>query len=174
MSQIGAYAFLFDADHESLGCNYGRPLINQIVLSIFKSEMSHTVNSCMQNGDISLHGLSSKISEIVKSPSKRSSQSTYTFDKEMYLTLAVRFAEETSQQWSTIDTETFREGLLKRNTFCITFPTLDKGIAIEVNELMKANPAYYGVLELDLGNPVQCRNCLGALPILCYIKNGRV
>ncbi|MCK5609165.1 hypothetical protein KAR91_45240, partial [Candidatus Pacearchaeota archaeon] len=165
---MSAYAYFFNADHESLGCNYGSPIINQIVLSLFKSDMKSTVNSCMQLGDIFLPLRSSKISAI------KSYQSTHKFDKKMHISLAVRFVEEISQQWNTIDTKRILKGLLQQNTFCITFPTLDKEIAVGIDRKLKTNPAYYGVLEIDLGNPVQCYNCLGSLPEFCYIRNGVV
>lgn len=174
MSHIGAYAFLFNADYESLGGAYGYPLINQIVLSLFKSDVKRTVSSFMQLGDIFLPSLSSKISEIKHSYFGGSHQSTYKFDKEMHMSLVVRFVEEIGQQWSTIDTKKILKGLLRKNTFCITFPTLDKDIAIGVDEKLKANPAYYGVLEIDLGNKVQYYIVLSSLPEFCYVKNGIV
>lgn len=171
---MGAYAFIFNADHESLGSNYGYPIINQTTFLLFKSDVKRTVSSCMQLGDIFLPSLSSKISEIKNSKSGHSHQSTYKFDKEMHMSLAVRFVEEIGLQWSTIDTKKILKGLLRKNTFCITFPTLDKDIAIGIDEELKANPAYYGVLEIDLGNKIQYYIVLSSLPEYCFIKNGIV
>ncbi|OHB54779.1 MAG: hypothetical protein A2Y12_03950 [Planctomycetes bacterium GWF2_42_9] len=172
MTALSPYAFIFNADHKCLRSIYGYPILNQVFLSLFESDAESKVRSRIHWGDIFLPGDSHKISEI--NISKFKNNSTYKFDKHMHMSLVVRFAEEIGQQWSSIDTKIILDGLLKHNTCCITFPTLDRATAIKIDNRLKANLAYYGVLEIDLGNIVQYDKCLRSLPEFCYFKNRTV
>lgn len=168
---MGTCCFLFDADHASLGGYYGGVLDNLTMSSLVASDTRGHVTSRILRGDVFLPSLCDKI--VAVEQKKKQSSWTYRSDRKMHVSLVARFVEEIRQQWNSMDIDRLLQGILERNTYCITITTLSKDIAIAVDKKLKANAAYYGAFEIDLGNPVQVYICLH-LPEFCYIKDGLV
>ncbi len=76
---------------------------------------------------------------------------------EVYRTIIWDLADALSQQWNTLNLETFPIILARKNIHCISVNSLCRKISYAVDRSLQKANGYLGAIELDSGNPIQMK-----------------
>ncbi|MDM8161339.1 hypothetical protein QUH73_16070 [Labilibaculum sp. K2S] len=150
------FAFLFNADHESLGNFYGQPCTTRVLRALENSN----INCCSQilRGDLLPHLFCNKTTSVsvnnnglIKGRTISCSKSP---DMNLYKMIICDFADSLTEKWSTINTIKFPFYLASKNIWTIVLPTISQELAEQIDNQLKSFVPYLGALHIDSGNPI--------------------
>lgn len=148
-----AVVFLFDSTAEGVSDWYGGDFDPAFLRALSTIDPGGQTRSSILRGDALVDELATKIT-AVSEEGRRSSQ-TQSHDMEVYRTVIWDLADAISQQWITVDPETFPLILGKGGVHCISVPTLPTTFRDNIDRLLKKTHGYLGAIDVDLGNPIQ-------------------
>ena len=145
--------FLFDPAAEGASTWYGGDFDPAFLRALSAADPEGTTRSSVLRGDALVQQLATKITAV--SAKGRHSSHVQSHDMEVYRTLIWDFADALSEQWSTVDRETFPLILGRTGVYCIAVPTLLTEFRDVVDRSLRGTMGYLGSIEIDLGSPIQ-------------------
>ncbi len=168
----GAYAFLFNADDPELGLYYGYPCDKALFDSVLKSNKIYPILSILYCGDMLLHNLCDQIRKVERNGNITSS--TYTVERDLYITLVTELAQSIKNQFNTISKQDLPLLLAKKNIYCIVITHLSFETMKIINDSINGAPGYIGTFELDLGNPIHIILFIERLIQIGFLNNSEL
>jgi hypothetical protein len=165
-------AFLFDADSDGVSAYYGGDFEPPFLRALSDADPRGVTQSTAYLGDIIIGTLCERVTAVSKKP--RGSQYTMGHDNDLYRLIIWDLAEAFTEQWNTLDIESFPITLGRRNVYCITIESLLVEFRTEIDARLRPTSGYLGSVEVDLGNPIQKTLFLDQLIDVAVIAEGYV
>ncbi|MFA6408344.1 MAG: DUF6883 domain-containing protein [Candidatus Paceibacterota bacterium] len=151
-----SYAFSFNADDPMFGGWYGGPCEDVLLASLFKNDFGRKCRSLVLRGDLIIYRRAEKYLGVSRKKfgGRNSVSWAVGVDGDSYLAMFWDLVDSIALTWHTTDDDTFPISILKRNTFIIYFPTISRKLVSQIDSDLKSFTPYYGVFEVDRGNPL--------------------
>jgi hypothetical protein len=161
--QGGIISILFDADHPSLGCDYGSPIENAFLQAF--SEVNHATGhaTTILRGDVLARNLASIVTRVVipvndsRSRLRTSHSQHMGTDIRKLATVVGDLSDSLTGLWQTLDLIELPSRLAGSNVYCLTIFPVRLEVARELDKKLLGFAPYLGALEVDTGNPIQMR-----------------
>lgn len=149
------YAFLFNADAPPLGYDYGSPISQAFYRGLLTSDSERTTKTGVRNGDLVVHDLSYRVTELRPTQYGNGSGEVQSDDVKLRLTVIWDFCESATTAWCSFDPEELTLTIARSNIVAIVASDLERDVALGVDAAAWEHPFYLGAMEIDPGNPLQ-------------------
>lgn len=141
-------AFHFNADHPACGHCYG-DYINEYFFRLLLAQKKYNISTKIFIGDLLLHNLAMDKTDTPQD----STQTTYKFNKEKYLSFFEKWIKPDNFIWLKFEPDKLNEAFNKNiHTICIE--NIDFQLAEILHKELNEFPAYLGALEVDDASPI--------------------
>jgi hypothetical protein len=175
--QRGIIAILFDADHPSLGCDYGSTIENAFLGAFAKLDQSRGHATTVLRGDVLARNLASTVTRVVVPTNDSKLRSRTVHSRQMgtdihkLATVIGDLSDSLASLWQTLDLIALPSRLAGSNVYCLTIFPMKVEVARQLDEKLSGFDSYLGALEVDSGNPIQMR-VFSQLLRCVYFSNG--
>ncbi|MFZ2167282.1 MAG: DUF6883 domain-containing protein [Minisyncoccia bacterium] len=151
-----SYAFSFNADDPMFGGWYGGPCEDVLFTSLLKNDFESKCHSLILRGDLIIYRRAEKYLGVSRKKfgDRNSVSWVVGVDSDSYSAMFWDLVDSIALTWHTTDDDIFPISILKRNTFVIYFPTISRKLVSQIEDDLKSFTPYYGVFEVDRGNPL--------------------
>jgi hypothetical protein len=175
-----AFTFLFNSNHESLGCSYGSVVNPAFFSALLTADGMREECARVYVGDLLAYTWAKRVTAVV-TPEKRTGTGvrrgltqTQEVDKGLWLAILADFALSAGATTCTFDPSRLPLQLATHDTYMITLSSLSSEVALRIDEKLAAHPWYFGAMQLDCGNPLQRNLACGDLVYAYAYFQGRL
>ncbi len=169
MADRSSYTFLFNSNHESLGCSYGSVVNPAFFSALLAADGMREECARVYVGDLLAYTWAERVTSVV-TPEKRTGTGvrrgltqTQEVDKGLWLAILADFALSAGATTCTFDPGRLPLQLGTHDTYMITLSSLSSEVALRIDEKLAGHPWYFGSMRLDCGNPLQRNLACGDL-----------
>lgn len=149
-SNTKPYVFLFDADTDVFGVDYGSACGKMLFDAVFA--LRQPVCASVYSGDMMLAELCRRISAVKKSPAQ--SSITYQVDNDLYVSLLTELIRSIQEQENMIAIPNIALTLGNHNIFAFTFCGMAFDSWKNICQNLKGAAGFAASFQLDMGNPL--------------------